>query len=182
VINLSELNLLRFLLHHLIIDNGKGKLETYFLLQCDLSPGDFSIKPGAQIFQAETLRLRVKPGVGNPTSRWLIYCMSLHMVFLVQLYSSGQDFKWQYITWSSAIAEILVLSRQGLWLCLVYSKTVKMHLYFYLVTTYLLQQGRIANVRITVAVFIVVNDCYYMTVTWLIFVLCSVKFLHGFEI
>jgi len=43
--------------------SGKGKLKTqFFLLQCAVLPGDLSIKPGAQRFQGETLRLRVKPG------------------------------------------------------------------------------------------------------------------------
>ena len=58
-------------LYHLITENGKGKNyrqwkgkigDIFFLLQCALSPGNFSIKPGAQRFQAETPRLRVKPG------------------------------------------------------------------------------------------------------------------------
>ena len=40
-------------------DNGKGKLETSFFGWS--MPGDFSIKPGTW-FQAETQRLRVKPG------------------------------------------------------------------------------------------------------------------------
>jgi len=37
------------------------------LLQCALLPRDFSIKPGAQRFQAKALRLPVKPGeLANP--------------------------------------------------------------------------------------------------------------------
>ena len=56
VTNLLVLNLVRFCVT--ITDSRKGKLETYFFLQCSL----FSTKPGARIFQAETLRLRVKPG------------------------------------------------------------------------------------------------------------------------
>jgi len=59
VINVSKLNLV---LDHLITNNGKGKLETHFLLQCALLPGDFNTKPGAQRFQTETPRLLVKPG------------------------------------------------------------------------------------------------------------------------
>jgi len=40
-----------------------------------------------------------------------------------------------------------------------------MHLHFYLVTKYLLQQERTANLIVTAAVFIIVNDCYNMMVT-----------------
>ena len=68
-------------LYHLIINSGKGKLETDVLVQCAVLPRDFSIKFIAWIFQAETLRLGQSWRVGNPVSHPVVCCPNVHMPF-----------------------------------------------------------------------------------------------------